>query len=57
MDIKELYKKFTVTKKNKNGYSIRCKKRLWCVDAPTLEEAEREARRYFITYLMDGEYN
>ena len=41
-----------------NGeYSIKCKKGLWAVFAPTKEIAEREARHYFIQYYGDGEYS
>lgn len=36
--------------------SIKCKKGLWSVDAPTLDGAEREAKRYFQQYYHDGEY-
>ncbi len=43
---------------NKNGrYQINCRKGLWGVDAPSLEEAAREAVHYFTQYLSDGEYD
>ena len=56
MDIVEQFEKWTIAKKTKHGYSIRCKKGLWGIDAPTEEEAEREAMHYFMLYLADGEY-
>ena len=42
--------------KTKTGYSARCKKGMWRVDAPTKEQAEKEGRHYFAQYFMDGEY-
>ena len=36
---------------------IKCKKNLWLVDCPTLEQALNEARHYFGQYLRDGEYD
>ena len=39
------------------GYCVNCRKGLWGVLAPTKEEAEREARRYFAQYFSDGEYD
>jgi len=42
---------------NKDGrWQIDCKKGFWGVDAPTLEEASREAHHYFRQYYFDGEY-
>ena len=52
----EAYKKWTVRRKSKHGYIVRCKKGLWGVEAPTKEESEREARHYFALYFGDGEY-
>jgi hypothetical protein len=52
----EAYKKWTVSKKTKTGYMIKCKEGLWRVDAPTKELAEREAMHYFWQYYHDGEY-
>lgn len=37
-------------------WMIECRKGLWAVDAPTLVQAEREARHYFWQYYADGEY-
>lgn len=51
------FKKYTTTRKTKDGYSITCKKGLWKVHAPTKEQAECEAERYLLAYLSDGEYN
>lgn len=51
------FRKWTTTRKTKYGYSVRCKKGFWGVDAPTLEEAEREAHRYFMQYFAYGEYD
>ena len=42
--------------KTKTGYSARCKKGLWRVDATTKAQAEKEGRYYFVQYFMDGEY-
>ena len=53
----ESYKKWTVCKKTNQGYSIECKKGLWGVYAPTKQEAEREAKHYFVRYFLDGEYS
>lgn len=39
------------------AYVITCRKRLWSVIAPTQQQAEREARNYWIQYNADGEYN
>ena len=50
------YKKWTVRKKTKHGYMVKCRKGLWRVDAPTKEDAEREAQHYFALYFGDGEY-
>lgn len=36
---------------------FRCKKGLWCVDAPAEEDAKREAWHYFRQYYEDGEYD
>lgn len=38
------------------GYEIQCRLGLWAVSAPTQEQADREARRYFIQYYEDEEY-
>lgn len=51
------FKTWTTTRKTKHGYSIRCKKGFWGVDASTREEAEREAKYYFAQYFADGEYS
>lgn len=48
----------TITSDESHGYtSIRCRKGLWRVDAPTLRQALAEARRYHAQYLADGEYD
>ena len=58
MTADEAYKKFVITRKNNNGtYTVKCKKGLWRVDAPSKRKAEQEARHYFSQYLADGEYN
>jgi hypothetical protein len=51
------YKKWTILRRGKNGYIVRCKKGLWGVEAPTQEEAERKSRHYFALYFGDGEYS
>ena len=55
-DMDAVYRKWTVHRKTKYGYSIRCKKGLWRVTAPTKEISEREAKHYFALYFCDGEY-
>ena len=52
-----VFHQHTRSRKTKNGYSIRCKKGLWSVTAPTKSQAEREAMRYFTQYFEDGEYD
>lgn len=39
------------------SYQITCRKHLWQVLAPTMEQAVREARHYWIQYHADGEYD
>jgi hypothetical protein len=56
MTINEAFEKFTTISKTKNGFSARCKKGLWGVDAPTKEACLKEAKRYFMQYYFDGEY-
>ena len=51
------FRDHTRRRKCKTGYSITCKKGMWKVFAPTEEEAEREARRYYLQYFEDGEYD
>ena len=51
------FKEFTITKVIGSRVSIDCVKGLWGVDAPTLEQAEDEARHYFRQYWSDGEYS
>lgn len=51
------YQRWISRRKSKCGYIVRCKKHLWYVHAPTSEEAEREARHYFVRYFLDGEYD
>lgn len=57
INLDEEYKKWTKRRKIKHGYIVRCKKGMWAVEAPTKEEAEREARNYFALYWLDGEYS
>ena len=52
-----VFHQYTRGRKCKYGYSIRCKKGLWAVTAPTKSQAEREAMRYFTQYFEDGEYD
>lgn len=40
-----------------NRHRFDCPKGLWGVDAGCKEEAEREARHYFMQYDADGEYD
>lgn len=56
-DIDTAYKKFTSTKKTTTGYSVKCKKGFWRVDAKSKTIAEVQARHYFVQYYMDGEYD
>lgn len=51
------YARFTVARKTSTGYSVKCTKGLWRVDAPSKTKAESEARYYFGQYFMDGEYD
>lgn len=44
-------------RKTKQGFRITCRKGLWWVDAPTEEEARREAMHYFLQYFSEGEYD
>jgi hypothetical protein len=53
----DLFKKYTRRRKTKDGYSISCRRGLWGVHAPTKEQAETEAMRYFIAYFGVGEYS
>ena len=48
-----------VERRSKRGgrYEIRCILGNFSVDAPTNEEAEREAKHYFGQYFQDGEYD
>ncbi len=39
------------------GRRITCKLGLWSVQAPTAEQADSEARHYWIQYYDDGEYH
>ena len=54
--MEEAYKKWTTTITTKTGCTIKCKKGLWSVDAPTERKADVEARHYFTQYYADGEY-
>ena len=57
MNIDEAYKKWVSTRKCRDGsYTIKCKKGLWRVDAPSKRKAEAEANHYFAQYFADGEY-
>ena len=47
----------TTTTDDGDRVCIACKKGLWSVDAPTKEDALREARHYFAQYYQDGEYD
>lgn len=56
-ELAEEFDKNTVSRKTKNGYSVKCKKGLWAVAGPRKEFVEKEAMRYFIQYYVDGEYD
>jgi hypothetical protein len=45
------------TKHSKDGRTIKCRRGLWSVTAPTREDALSEAQRYFALYFLDGEYD
>ena len=51
------FEKNTISRKTKNGYSVKCRKGLWAVSGPNKKFVEKEAMRYFVQYYMDGEYN
>ena len=53
----ELFKKYVTIRKLKDCYKASCKKGLWNIYAKDKEDAIKEAKRYFIQYLEDGEYN
>ena len=57
MKIDDGFKAFTKHKKDEFGFCVDCALGLWGVSAPTQEEAEREARHYFVQYWGDGEYD
>ena len=54
-ELKEAYKKWTVRRKTKHGYTVKCRKGLWGVESPTKDGAEREGRHYFALYFSDGD--
>lgn len=45
------------TKQSRDGLTIKCRRGLWSVTAPTREGALTEAHRYFALYFLDGEYD
>jgi len=45
------------TKRSRDGLTIKCRRGLWSVTAPTKEAALSEAQRYFVQYFLDGEYD
>lgn len=52
------YKRLVKKRVGKDGIiTIRCPKGLWLVMSSGAEKADTEARRYFLQYFMDGEYN
>ena len=57
LKIELMYKNWTIARKTKTGYTIKCKKGLWRVDAPSKRKAESEAMHYFAQYYADGEYS
>lgn len=57
MNANETFEKITKRRQSRAGYRIDCRLGLWGVCAPTKEQAEREARHYFIQYFEDGEYD
>lgn len=60
MNINEAFEKFVEVNKLHYGdnvrYEARCTKGLFSVDAPSPNEALREAKHYFRQYFEDGEY-
>ncbi len=50
------FTKNTITKKTSSGFEIKCRKGLYSVIAPTLDQAQMEAKHYFAQYFSDGEY-
>lgn len=53
----ELFKQYSITKKNRRGYECKCIKGLWGVTAPTRQKAIDTGYYYFIQYYTDGEYD
>lgn len=56
-EIDQIFSRYTETKLMKDGrVEIHCKRGFWGVSAASEDEAIREAKRYFIQYFEDGEY-
>lgn len=57
-EIEKSFAENTETKLMKDGrVEIHCKRGFWCVSAASEDDAMREAKRYFIQYFEDGEYD
>ena len=56
-DMHAAFRKWTVRRRVKGGYSIRCKKGLWAVVGPTKDGVELSAWRFFIHCFFCGKYN
>ena len=53
----EAFEKHVRVRRTKAGWSMRCKRGLWAVSAPTFVRAYTEAMHYFAQYHADGEYD
>jgi hypothetical protein len=50
-------KNTTVTVEDDGRVEIQCRRGLWSVSAPNMEQASAEARQSFAQYYSDGEYD
>lgn len=51
-----VFEKATKVTEKKGRHTIKCRKGLWAVDAPSKAAAIKEALHYFFQYYNDGEY-
>jgi hypothetical protein len=55
--IQAAFDKNVTIKKTKHGYSSRCNKGLFGVDAKSLDAVKKESMHYFMQYYRDSEYD
>ena len=55
MNMNSFYRDVKISE-NGCGVEINCRLGLWGVFAPTMEQALREAQRYYLQYQRDGKY-